>query len=160
MPSDVTVISHSTELIVKGLAATFSQEPLVAVNVINEEDMAYRLLVSLYIPNAAGTPVLDLDFSQTADEETDAGSLTVRLIMITPDWVGDTAPGYSLWNLKADYIVNSTAAQAQAVRVHCYLNEGEGEGEGGNGNGGVGGPETPRGTVTTVKKTIEDKDKP
>lgn len=131
--SFVTIKRQEKKLFGTGLAERLSTEPLVAVYPDAEFPNMYHLVMSLYIPDGQ-EPVINDNFDDMREEETEAGRLLVRQIVI--DYRENAAADHtwSLWKVIIDYAVKGD--QAQAIRV-MYR---------------IGDPETSRGTVTTVKR--------
>ncbi|QJB31147.1 hypothetical protein HF324_07125 [Chitinophaga oryzae] len=131
--SFVTIKSQEKKLFGTGLAERLSVEPLVAVYPDAEFPNMYRLVMSLYIPDGQ-EPVINENFDDMRDEETEAGRLLVRQIIIDYQKSEAADHTWSLWKVIINYAVKGD--QAQAIRV-MYR---------------IGDPETSRGTVTTVKR--------
>lgn len=148
--SDVTILHTHTARVVRGLAKPFSLEPLVAAITVNETEKIYKLSITAYLPDHLDKPVLDEDMSFIAPIDTDANELDARYVYLTIEpWDIGAHHSYSLWNVEVKYQLGATSPEAQAVLV-LYDYEGEAP-------GGPETPETPRGTVTTVKRsTTED----
>ncbi len=135
--------SHTITLLTSGLAEQVSTEPLVALiqerrghhhHDPDREHNSYRLLVHMYIPDGV-EPRLNHDLDHVELQSTEAGELELRQIYIDYDTPMRGTSTYSLWELRATYIVEGKVAQAIRVR---YV---------------VGDPETSRGTVTSVATT-------
>ncbi|MBC9910281.1 hypothetical protein [Chitinophaga varians] len=133
--SPVVIKSQEKKLFGSGLAARLSTEPLVAVYPDAEFPNMYHLVMSLYVPDGA-EPMIDDNFNNIVEENTEAGPLMIRQIII--DYPKNESPDstWSLWKILINYAVEDEKLQAQAIRV-MYR---------------IGDPETSRGTVTTVKR--------
>lgn len=131
--SVVTIKRQEKKLFGTGLATRLSAEPLVAVYPDAEYPNMYHLVMSLYIPDGQ-EPQINDDFDRMIEENTEAGVLLIRQIVVDYRQEESADCTWSLWKVLIDYAVNGD--QAQAIRV-MYR---------------VGDPETSRGTVTTVKR--------
>lgn len=131
--SIVTIKNQEKKLFGTGLAARLSAEPLVAVYPDAEYPAMYHLVMSLYVPDGQ-EPEINDDFNNMLEEQTEAGLLLIRQIIIDYRKPESSDCTWSLWKVLIDYAVEGD--QAQAIRV-MYR---------------VGDPETSRGTVTTVKR--------
>ncbi|WP_217606289.1 hypothetical protein [Chitinophaga sp. GbtcB8] len=149
--SDVTILHTHTARVVRGLAKPFSLEPLVAAITVNETEKIYKLSITAYLPDGLEKPVLDEDISFIAPIDTDANELDARYVYLTIEpWDIGAHHSYSLWNIEVKYQLGATSPEAQAVLVLYDYEEGV--------PGGPETPETPRGTVTTVKRSTTAED--
>ncbi|NML39193.1 hypothetical protein HHL17_18480 [Chitinophaga sp. G-6-1-13] len=131
--SSVRIKNLEKKIFGSGLAARLSTEPLVAVYPDAEYPNMYHLVMSLYVPDGQ-EPIINDDFNHIIEENTEAGVLLVRQIIVDYQKRESANSTWSLWKVLIDYAIDGP--QAQAIRV-MYR---------------VGDPETSRGTVTTVKR--------
>ncbi|NLR68445.1 hypothetical protein HGH92_29325 [Chitinophaga varians] len=131
--SSVRIKNLEKKIFGSGLAARLSTEPLVAVYPDAEFPNMYHLVMSLYVPDGQ-EPSIDDDFNNMIEENTEAGVLLIRQIIIDYQKPESGNCTWSLWKVLIDYAIDGP--QAQAIRV-MYR---------------IGDPETSRGTVTTVKR--------
>ncbi|HEX6432459.1 MAG TPA: hypothetical protein VF008_32420 [Niastella sp.] len=118
-------------LLSSGITTAPSQEPIVTVyqtQYIN----TYHLCILVYVPEGA-FPVMDEDFSSIVNENTQAGNIPTRQLMIR--YNDPHTSTYTLWIMEVDYVVDGT--EAKAIRVYFE----------------VGDPIASRGTITTVCNT-------
>ena len=124
------------ERVASGLKESLSGEPLVSIYPDDEFPETYHLRLVLYLLDSV-VPQLNEDFNTIERENTEAGLLEVRQITVAYNPPADDIDTYSIWLMDVDYVVKGPSAQAIRVKYT------------------VGDPVTSRGTVTTVKRTLE-----
>jgi hypothetical protein len=141
--SNVIIRAQRVTRMVRGLAKPFTLEPQVAAVAVDPDNRVYSLFISVYLPDYLEAPMLDEDLSFIGPVNTDANELDVRYVYLRiQPWDINAHHHYSLWTVYIEYQLEPESPEAEAVLVLFSYD-------------GPQTPETPRGTVTTVKRTTQ-----
>ncbi len=103
--------SHIITRLAFGLPQQIAIEPLVAIHKGRNSVALLQSADPLYIPDGV-TPRLDPNFDEVEQQPTEAGQLSLRQIYIDYDQPNPRIHTFSLWEIRAAYIVSGESAEA------------------------------------------------